>query len=171
MTKADGIQIVTQIQPGEHVSFDELNRNGNNRPPTQELQPQLNGQSSSEASSGQLSIQHDLSPQAPPQVGGLPQQSQAPDSAPPPYQQVVDEPKAEETATSNERSKLEQEVKDPPTTKSIFSTLQVLTAIFGAFAHGGNDVRYFEYSVRVRAYTETHVFDILLQLKSILYKF
>lgn len=36
---------------------------------------------------------------------------------------------------------VEQEVRDPPTTKRIFSVLQVLTAIFGSFAHGGNDVR------------------------------
>lgn len=39
-------------------------------------------------------------------------------------------------------SSVASEVKDPPTTKSIFAALQVLTAIFGSFAHGGNDVRY-----------------------------
>lgn len=30
---------------------------------------------------------------------------------------------------------------DPPETARLFSVLQILTAIFGSFAHGGNDVR------------------------------
>ena len=33
------------------------------------------------------------------------------------------------------------EVKDEPETARLFSFLQILTAIFGSFAHGGNDVR------------------------------
>ena len=33
-------------------------------------------------------------------------------------------------------------VKDRPETAQLFSFLQILTAVFGAFAHGGNDVRY-----------------------------
>jgi len=33
-------------------------------------------------------------------------------------------------------------VKDTPEAIRLFSFLQILTAIFGAFAHGGNDVRY-----------------------------
>lgn len=34
-----------------------------------------------------------------------------------------------------------QDIKDRPETARLFSFLQILTAIFGAFAHGGNDVR------------------------------
>jgi len=33
-------------------------------------------------------------------------------------------------------------VKDTPEAVRLFSFLQILTAVFGAFAHGGNDVRY-----------------------------
>ena len=35
-----------------------------------------------------------------------------------------------------------ESVTDCPETARIFSFLQILTAIFGAFAHGGNDVRW-----------------------------
>jgi len=34
------------------------------------------------------------------------------------------------------------EVKDEPMTGRLFAFLQIMTACFGAFAHGGNDVRY-----------------------------
>ena len=39
------------------------------------------------------------------------------------------------------REKARDEVIDKPETAGLFSFLQVLTAVFGSFAHGGNDVR------------------------------
>ncbi|KAI3388515.1 hypothetical protein SNEBB_010170 [Seison nebaliae] len=41
---------------------------------------------------------------------------------------------------NNKMKTIASEEKDPPKTKQIFSFLQILTAIFGSFAHGGNDV-------------------------------
>ena len=44
----------------------------------------------------------------------------------------------------SERQKREiarEQVQDQPETRGLFSFLQVLTAVFGSFAHGGNDVR------------------------------
>jgi len=35
----------------------------------------------------------------------------------------------------------ETKVKDEPMTGRLFAFLQIMTACFGAFAHGGNDVR------------------------------
>lgn len=49
----------------------------------------------------------------------------------------------ESGASLNELEKRElarNKVKDVPETVSLFSFLQILTAVFGAFAHGGNDV-------------------------------
>uniref|UniRef100_A0A2C9LUT3 Phosphate transporter n=1 Tax=Biomphalaria glabrata TaxID=6526 RepID=A0A2C9LUT3_BIOGL len=46
-----------------------------------------------------------------------------------------------EVVGSNDRKHLSRElIKDKPETKMLFSFLQILTAIFGSFAHGGNDV-------------------------------
>ncbi|XP_055871740.1 sodium-dependent phosphate transporter 1-B-like isoform X1 [Biomphalaria glabrata] len=46
-----------------------------------------------------------------------------------------------EVVGSNDRKHLARElIKDKPETKMLFSFLQILTAIFGSFAHGGNDV-------------------------------
>jgi sodium-dependent phosphate transporter len=39
------------------------------------------------------------------------------------------------------RQKSREQIKDEPETIRLFSFLQVLTAVFGSFAHGGNDVR------------------------------
>ena len=41
----------------------------------------------------------------------------------------------------DEEEEEEEEVKDKPESARLFSFLQILTATFGAFAHGGNDVR------------------------------
>lgn len=39
----------------------------------------------------------------------------------------------------------QKRVTDEPKTGKLFAFLQILTASFGAFAHGGNDVRYTSY--------------------------
>lgn len=43
-------------------------------------------------------------------------------------------------AEEEKRNKARDSLQDKPETRKIFSFLQILTAIFGAFAHGGNDV-------------------------------
>ncbi|KAK3578013.1 hypothetical protein CHS0354_036566 [Potamilus streckersoni] len=45
-----------------------------------------------------------------------------------------------ETGISAERRHARQLVHDKPETAKLFSFLQILTAVFGSFAHGGNDV-------------------------------
>ncbi|XP_039263384.2 sodium-dependent phosphate transporter 1-A-like [Styela clava] len=48
------------------------------------------------------------------------------------------EPSIDKTDKLDEDDKEEEE--DPPSVRLLFSTLQILTACFGSFAHGGNDV-------------------------------
>ena len=50
------------------------------------------------------------------------------------------EPKKEGEG-EEEKEEAVEEVKDTPEAARLFSFLQILTAIFGSFAHGGNDVR------------------------------
>lgn len=40
-----------------------------------------------------------------------------------------------------QKKKARENVQDAPETYQLFSFLQILTAVFGSFAHGGNDVR------------------------------
>jgi len=44
-------------------------------------------------------------------------------------------------AANGDLSLQKKEVEDPPEVGRLFSFLQILTATFGSFAHGGNDVR------------------------------
>ena len=39
------------------------------------------------------------------------------------------------------------DIADKPETVRLFSFLQILTAVFGSFAHGGNDVRYITHKI------------------------
>jgi phosphate/sulfate permease len=47
----------------------------------------------------------------------------------------------EEDGSKQNKEKEDSEADDPPGTRKIFSSLQIMTAAFGSFAHGGNDLR------------------------------
>ena len=67
-------------------------------------------------------------------------------------------PKPKETDDLDEEKKREKArdaVQDKPETAGLFSFLQVLTAVFGSFAHGGNDVRYYMCDITI-----TYISDV-----------
>lgn len=62
--------------------------------------------------------------------------------------ELIEEEGISEAQKERARSRgmsLLMEVTDEPKTGKLFAFLQILTASFGAFAHGGNDVRYTSY--------------------------
>ena len=84
-----------------------------------------------------------------PQIPEVILDQSVPDESPPESRELIQENGISEAQKERARSRgmsllmeAQKRVTDEPKTGKLFAFLQILTASFGAFAHGGNDVRY-----------------------------